>query len=118
VDTEGWNFNDPSKPGQEETTPQACVPPQRPDTDAFLNASSQDNTPSSITKRSSNVRKSFGYQRAFYVQPTLNVIERVTIMNNAASMDTHGILFRFRQKAARIAIVRFGWKKAQKDLKA
>jgi striatin 1/3/4 len=40
ADTDGWNFDDPSEPSQEESAPPAYVPPQRPDTDAFPSAGS------------------------------------------------------------------------------
>lgn len=40
TDTDGWNFEDPSDPPADEPPPQPDpVPPQRPDTDAFPNAS-------------------------------------------------------------------------------
>ena len=39
ADTDGWNFDDPPGPSHEENTPPDYAPPQRPDTDAFPNAS-------------------------------------------------------------------------------
>ena len=38
TETDGWNFDDPSEPSQEDAGPPDYAPPQRPDTDAFPSA--------------------------------------------------------------------------------